>query len=193
MWKYSARIFTVIDRQLTLLDKIKKSNGQIPQDDEEIIRFDQYLKQLNDPTRKIERLMVNRIHMHLILDVRQKRTIEDILQRDFVYLEENIRQVTSNQSQSSASLISLVAWLKYYTQYYALALNHDIKIDTMNQIDRLLTRDDSPFCSTLKLFVIKQLCQFFNISLDALRKIFVNRNCDWIRPIIVHSNGNYNN
>ncbi|CAF4915976.1 unnamed protein product [Rotaria sp. Silwood1] len=188
LWKYSARIFTVLDRKLELLDKIKKTNGQISQDDEEIEQFDQYLNALIDPTRKIEHLMVNRIHMHLILDVRQKRTIEDILQKDFIYLEDNIRRVIENQSQRSASLISLIAWLKYYTQYYALALNNDIQIEVMNHIDRVLTRDDSPFCSTLKLFIIKQLCQFFKVSLDGLCNIFVNRNCYWIRPMIAHSN-----
>ncbi|CAF1231023.1 unnamed protein product, partial [Didymodactylos carnosus] len=172
-----------------LVDHGDQTNEQIPQYGDEMEQFDQYLNQLNDPTRKIERLMVNRIHMHLILDVHEDKVIEAILRKDFVRFKERIQQLVNEQSDHGSTLIGLTAWLKYYAQLYALALNNDKKAEVMNNIDQLLTRDNSQFCSTLKLFVTKQLCQFFKITLKELRDIFINRTCTWIRQMITKPNG----
>ena len=189
LWQYSARIFTVIDKKLDLLSKTKENRGRIPDNDRELQEFDNFLHQLNDSTCRIEHLMVNRIHMRLILNVQGKKIVENILTKDFSCLEDNIRQMEDQQIVHGSKLISLTAWLKYYTQLYAFALNNDSKAEIMTTIDQFLTRNNTQFGSTLKLFIVKQLCQLFRVSLDELHDIFVNRICTWIRPIIAQPNG----
>ncbi|CAF0884533.1 unnamed protein product [Adineta steineri] len=189
LWQYSARIFTVVDKKLNLLLKVKKNSGRILENVEELQQFDDYIHLLNDSTRKIERLMVNRIHMRLVLSVQGQWAVENTLKKEFTFFEENIRQIENEQVNHGWRLISLTAWLKYYTHLYAFALNNDSKAEVMENIDRLLTRDMSRFGSTLKLFTIKQLCQLSKVSVNGLRDIFTNRTCTWIRPIIAQSNG----
>ncbi|CAF0809248.1 unnamed protein product [Rotaria sordida] len=197
LWQYSAKIFTYIDRKLQLLPMIKDFNGQLPsiedfeKFDEDLRKlinkyqqFDEHLQQLNDTSRKIEHIMVTRIHMHLILSVNNKETIENILQEHFNQFEENIRIIQNTQKHYGLTLISLISWLKHYAQLYAFVFINDSHHAILEDIDKLLTRDDFLFCSTIKLFIIKQLCQMSNITLNDLRDIIINRNVTWIRPMI---------
>ena len=66
---------------------------------------------------------------------------------------------------------------------YSFALSEDSH-DEMVNINQLLTEYKSEFCSTLKLFVIKQLGQIYNGTIDTLREQFLNRNVVWIHPMI---------
>ena len=67
---------------------------------------------------------------------------------------------------------------------YSFALSEDSHDEIMVNIDQLVTEDESEFCSTLKLFVIKQLGQIYNGTIDTLREQFLNRNVVWIHPMI---------
>ncbi|CAF3395094.1 unnamed protein product [Rotaria sp. Silwood1] len=202
LWQYSAKIFTYIDRKLQLLLMIQDFNGQLPsienfeKFDEDLCelinkyqQFDEHLQKLNDVSRKIEHIMITRIHMHLILSVNNKETIENILQEHFNQFEENIQIIQNRKKHYGLTLISLISWLKYYAQLYAFVLVNDSHHAILEDIDKLLTRDDFLFCSTIKLFIIKQLCQMSSITLDDLRDIIVNRNVTWIRPMITLPTG----
>ncbi|CAF4692150.1 unnamed protein product, partial [Rotaria sp. Silwood2] len=202
LWQYSAKIFTYIDRKLQLLLMIQDFNGQLPSIEnseklDENLRelmdkyqqFDEHLQQLNDTSRKIEHIMVTRIHMHLILSVNNKEIIENILQEHFNQFEENIQIIQNKQKHYSLTLISLISWLKYYAQLYTFVLINDSHHAILEDIDKLLTRDDFLFCSTIKLFIIKQLCQMSNITLNDFRDIIVNRNVTWIQPMIALPTG----
>ncbi len=198
LWQYSAKIFTYIDRKLQLLPMIKDFHGQLPSIDDDSQKFDEdirdlitkyqqldeHLQKLNDSSRKIEHIMVTRIHMHLILSVNNKEIIENILDEHFNKFEENLREIQNTQKNYGLTLISLISWLKYYAQLYAFVLINDSHHQILEDIDKLLTRDDFLFCSTIKLFIIKQFCQMSTITLDDLRDIIKNRNITWIRPMI---------
>ena len=80
MWKYSAKILTHINRKLDLFSTIKDNNGQ----------FDQYF---NDSSQKIERLMVNRIHVHLMLSLNGQESIENMLRSSFEEFQKNMQQI----------------------------------------------------------------------------------------------------
>ncbi|UJR36511.1 hypothetical protein I4U23_029232 [Adineta vaga] len=200
LWQYSAKIFTYIDRKLQLLPMIQNFHGQLPlienseylnEDLQEITseyqQIHDYLQKLNDTTRKIEHIMVARIHMHLILPIDNKEMIEQILSTQFEQFEENIQTLQNISNDSGITLISLIAWLKYYAQLYAFILINDSHHKILEDIDKLLTRDDFLFCSTIKLFIIKQLCQMSSITLNDLRKIIFNRNVTWMKPMIAVS------
>ncbi|CAF1092976.1 unnamed protein product [Adineta steineri] len=202
LWQYSAKIFTYIDRKLQLLPMIKDFNGQLPSIEDylelnenlqeltnQYQQFDEHLRQLNDSSRKIEHIMVTRIHMHLILTMNNKEIIEDILEKHFVQFEENLREIQNTQKNYGTTLISLISWLKYYSQLYAYILINDSHHTILEDIDKLLTRDDFLFCSTIKLFIIKQLCQMSNITLDNLRDIIFNRNVTWMKPMLALFSG----
>ncbi|CAF3682110.1 unnamed protein product [Adineta steineri] len=202
LWQYSAKIFTYIDRKLQLLPMIKDFNGQLPSIEDylelnenlqeltnQYQQFDEHLRQLNDSSRKIEHIMVTRIHMHLILTMNNKEIIEDILEKHFVQFEENLREIQNTQKDYGTTLISLISWLKYYSQLYAFILINDSHHTILEDIDKLLTRDDFLFCSTIKLFIIKQLCQMSTITLDNLRDIIFNRNVTWMKPMLALFSG----
>jgi hypothetical protein len=186
MWQYSAKIFFYIERKLDLLATVRDNHGRVPEI-EDLAPLDRFLQKTNDPTRKIERLIINRLHMKLVLDASELETIEKILKKDCEQFEENIRLVQNEQSHSNLSLICLISWLKYYAQLYAFALNHDSHNEIMPRLDRFFTSNELSFCSTLKLFVIKQLCQMYKVNLYGLRDIFVNRTLLWIHPLISQS------
>ena len=186
MWQYSAKIFFYIERKLKLPTIIENNHGQIPVI-EDLVPLDQFLQERNDPTKKIERLIVNRLHMKLVLGASELKTIEQLLTKDFEQFEENIRLVHNEQSHNSLALICLISWLKYYTQLYAFALNHDSHHEIMPRLDRFFTSNETSFCATLRLFIIKQLCQMFKVNLQGLHAIFINRNLIWIRSLISQS------
>jgi hypothetical protein len=186
MWQYSAKIFFYIERKLKLLSIIENNHGRIPAI-EDLEPLDQFLQETNDSTRKIERLIVNRLHMKLVLGASELKTIEQVLTNDFEQFEKNIRLVQEEQSHSNLALICLISWLKYYAQLYAFALNHDSHNEIMLRLDRFFTSNETSFCATLRLFVIKQLCQMFKVNMQELRAIFTNRNLIWIRSLISQS------
>ena len=181
LWQYSAKIFTFIDQELELYTTTLTNNGRL-EDPTKYETFDECLRQINDDTRKIERLMVNRIHMQLMLAANGQGTIENILNDHYRQFEENLQQLHEEQSNHGSVLISLLAWIKYYMELYAVALNNNHRHEIMDTIDQFLTRSESPLVSTLKLFVIKQICAMSKCTVDDLRGIFANRNVIWTRP-----------
>ncbi|CAF5120810.1 unnamed protein product, partial [Rotaria sp. Silwood1] len=180
LWFYSAKIFTIIDNKLDLTSTLKENHGNLPSNDE-YKHLNQSLEIPNISTRKIERLMVNRLHMHLMLSV-QGNEIGQQLTDEYPYFIENFREIQSGNKLDVGQMISLLAWLKYYAQMYAFALNNDSRDDVLSELDRFLTNGDTPFCSTIKLFIIKQILQMSKLTLKDLREIYVNRNLLWIRP-----------
>ncbi|CAF4651704.1 unnamed protein product [Rotaria sp. Silwood1] len=80
--------------------------------------------------------------------------------------QENLYRIQNMNNTIDFQWISLLAWLKYYAQIYAIALNNESHRSVMSRIDRLLTNVDSPFSSTLKLFIFKQLRQISELTLD---------------------------
>ena len=145
------------------------------------------MREINDPEKKVEHLITNRLHMKQVLGVGKLEEIEEILNNDFENFEENIGLVQKEGFSSGLPLICLISWLKYYAQLYTFALNRDSHNEIMPKIDRSFTNNESSFCTTLKVFVIKQLCQISKVNFNELRNIFFNRNLLWIRPLIDQS------
>ncbi|CAF4400619.1 unnamed protein product, partial [Rotaria sp. Silwood2] len=140
--------------------------------------LDQYFRQSNDKTQQIERILINRIHVYLRSCITDEHMSEKYLIDNYDYFQENIHNDKSNYG---FSIIILIAWLKVYTEMYAFSLSKDNHSDIMEYIDKVLTTDESKFCLTLKIYIIKQLCQIYHIDLAELYEIFINRNCYWIR------------
>ncbi|CAF4479211.1 unnamed protein product [Rotaria sp. Silwood2] len=184
LWQYSAKILSFIDQEeVHLFTTVLSNNGQL----EELDKFtllDECLNKTNDDTCKIERLLVNHIHIQLMLHTNEHGTPEEILTNNYIQFEENVQQLQNEQSNHSSVSISLIAWIKYYMELYAVALNNECHEETMSKVDEFLTRDESSLSSTLKLFVIKQICELSNVKLDTLREIFTNRNVVWARTIL---------
>ncbi|CAF5024673.1 unnamed protein product, partial [Rotaria sp. Silwood1] len=185
LWFYSAKIFTIIDNKLELTSTLKKNHGNLSSNDE-YQHLNQSLEISNTSTRKIQRLMVNRLHMHLMLSV-QGDKIDQQLTNEYPHFVENVHTIQSNKKLDVGQMISLVAWLKYYAQMYAFALNNDSREDILSDLNKFLTNTDTPFCSTLKLFIVKQILQICKLKLEDLRDIYVNRNLLWIKPFFQRS------
>ncbi|CAF4169052.1 unnamed protein product [Rotaria sp. Silwood2] len=185
LWFYSAKIFTIIDNKLDLTSTLKENHGNLPSTDE-YQQLNQSLEMPNTSTRKIERLMVNRLHMHLMLSV-QGNEIDQQLTDEYEHFVENVRQIQSNKKLDVGQRISLLAWIKYYAQMYAFALNNDSREDVLYKLDRFLTDTETSFCLTLKLFIIKQILQMSKLTLEGLREVYVNRNLLWIKPFFQRS------
>ncbi|CAF3907546.1 unnamed protein product, partial [Rotaria sp. Silwood2] len=182
LWYYSAKIFTYIDRKLDLLSTLKESHGNLPLT-EEYEQFNHCLEIANNATYKVERLMVNRFHMHLMRDARGDE-IDQQLTENYIHFEQNLHDIQNIEKENDLKLISMLAWLKYYTQIYAFALNVDSRQDVLRKIDQLLTNINTPFCSTLKLFIFKQILQISGLNLNDMRELYANRNIIWIKPFI---------
>ncbi|CAF2743269.1 unnamed protein product, partial [Rotaria sp. Silwood2] len=179
LWRYSARIFTIIiDQKLKLISTLKENHGKLLVSDE-YTNFNESLKMQADPL-KIQRLLVNRIHMHLMLDI-QGDEIDERLNEYYPYFEENFNAIQSQNHLPTGQFISCIAWLKFYAQMYAFALHNDNKGEVMNRINSFLTMTNTPFGSTLKLFILKQLLQTSEFTLNGLHDVYINRNVSWIK------------
>ncbi|CAF1321963.1 unnamed protein product [Rotaria sordida] len=184
LWFYAAKIFKYIDQKLDLMSIIKTRMTEISSIFE-LEGLDQYFSQSNDKTQKIERIMINRIHIYLMNSITDEDVIERYLTDYYDYFRENIY---SDKSTHGLSMIVSIAWLKVYTEMYAFSLSRDNHSKIMEDIDKLLTNDESKFGLTLKIYIIKQLCQMYYIELRELYDIFVNRNCYWIKTIFSQYN-----
>ncbi|CAF4298072.1 unnamed protein product, partial [Rotaria sp. Silwood2] len=182
LWHYSAKFFTYIDRKLDLLSILKENNGNLPVDDQYEL-FNNFLERTKNPTCKIERLMMNRLHMNLMRDA-PGHQIDKQLTEHFEHFQQNLHEIQNIEKVSDIKSISILAWLKYYTQIYGFTLNADSKADILPRIDQLLTNIDTPFCSTLKLFILKQMLQISGLNLNDTRAIYANRNIIWIKPLL---------
>ncbi|CAF1066989.1 unnamed protein product [Rotaria sordida] len=127
--------------------------------------------------------------MNLKLTVR-KSAINETLTEGYKYFEENFSQLQRLITQSSntyLSLIGLIAWLKFYLELYAYALNEDSKSEIMQKIDQYLVNQSSDIalCSSLKLFIVKQMLYFTkDKNINHLRIVFKNRNVKWINEFL---------
>ncbi|CAF2688792.1 unnamed protein product [Rotaria sp. Silwood2] len=92
----------------------------------------------NTSTCKIERLMVNRLHTHLMLSV-QGNEIDQQLTDEYEHFVEKVRKIQSSKKLDIDQRISLISWIKYYTKMYAFALNNDSREDFLYKLDRFLT------------------------------------------------------
>ncbi|CAF4604870.1 unnamed protein product, partial [Rotaria sp. Silwood2] len=188
LWKYSAKILAYFERMLGF-EIIRTNHGQITVDGP-YAQLEQYLARVNMSQRKtkIEHLLSNRIHSYLKQTI-GKENIENSLNNDYKYFEDNLIELQSllnQQQRSHVKVICLISWLKYYAEMYSFALimtqsQHDV----MRQIDRLLLNNESKVCSSVKIFIIKQMIYFHNISLEELKQTLSNRNIAWIKPILL--------
>ncbi|CAF0841320.1 unnamed protein product [Didymodactylos carnosus] len=188
LWKYSAKIFSQINTKLHLFETISEYHGTLEIKDD-LVKLEQHLQSLEGQTMKVERLFVNRIHMNLMLHV-DENDIDAILNEHYTEFVEHVQEMKlmiANKQIEHVKLIGLISWLKYYAQIYAFALNNDSKQEIMTTIDRLLTTDDSSFCSTLKIFIIKQMVYMSSKTFNELKEIFKNRNLVWIKPLIMRA------
>ena len=190
LWAYSARIFTLIDRSLGLSVDIQNTDGKLTEN-EQYDQIDQYLNQVNDPTGKIEILLNMRVYTRLVLDKNYKPYMMDESQEQIMKILKDktkfntfkiyLNEISDVQNTERLDLISRIAWLKYYLLYYVYALKHDIQDKIMEEINEILARDIKRFYSTVKLYIIKQLCQCENITFNDLCDRYANRRCTWIR------------
>ncbi|CAF1188642.1 unnamed protein product [Rotaria sp. Silwood1] len=182
LWQYSAKIFNFIHYKFDLISVLKEYHGRLPLD-EKFEQFNHSLDIIDHVSHKIERLLVNQIHMHLMHRTSDNE-IDQQLTDHYEHFEQNIYMMQNMKTTVNFQWISVVAWLKYYAQIYAFALNNESQNYIMPRIDQLLTNADSPFGSTLKLFIFKQLLQTSGRSLDDLRDNFVYRNLIWIKDFL---------
>jgi hypothetical protein len=182
LWQYSAKIFTYIDRKLDLFATLKENHGKIPSN-EDYKQFNRSLTVADKPTHKVERLLVNRFHMHLMRDA-SGNEIERQLTEYYAHFQENLKEIQRIGKADDLQRISMIAWLKYYIQIYGFALNNDSREEVLHQIDQLLTNINTPFGATVKLFIFKQLLQISGLDRNAIREVYVNRNIVWIKPYI---------
>jgi hypothetical protein len=199
LWKYCAKTFTFINDHLELSSMVRENNGYIPENDE-CKNINQYLLKLEEPTPKIEIIMSLRIYMQLILDenyqprinVNNKQKLTELLRKKFEHFEVNLNEMQHVSNEQRLGRLSLIAWLKYYLLYYIYALKHDIQDEIMNRIDKTLVQHASPFCSTVKLYIIKQLCHAEKVTFDGLYNQYTNRNITWIRSMTAQPGAQHN-
>ena len=182
LWQYSAKIFTYIDRKYDLSSTSEENHGIIPLN-EDIEVFNRSLQKANKGTYKVERLLLNRFHMHLMKSASADQINQQLIHFNKYFIE-NFRQIQNIKKVEDLQTISILSWLKYYTQIYAFALNKDSRENVLHEIDQLLTNTNTPIGSTIKLFIVKQLLQISGINVHSLREIYVNRNVTWIKPFI---------
>jgi hypothetical protein len=190
LWRYSAKAFTVIDKCLKLSSIIREKSGQMPENDE-YENINNKLNEMEDPTHKIEVLMSLRIYMQLILDENYQpyinennRQLTRVLIDEFNHFKKNLDDIEHSKNERRLERISLIAWLKYYLLHYVYALKYDMKDDIMEKIDKVLVENTSAFYSTVKLYIIKQLCHTENITFHELCSKYTNRKIIWIRSMI---------
>ncbi|CAF3271184.1 unnamed protein product [Rotaria sp. Silwood2] len=186
LWLYSTKIFRYLDKKFDIISTIKNNNGNIILTDEneelnESIR--------NMSTKTLHHLMINYIHMHLMIDRNKTfETIENKLETHFEQFEQNIKQIKDKIEQSDQNhdltMIYLIAWIKYYTEFYAYALNNRYENKILERIDKYLSNDKSSFGQTIKLFIIKQLCKLSNMKLTELYEVYKKRDIVWIHSML---------
>ncbi len=192
LWKYCAKTFTIINDYLDLSSTISENSGQIPENDE-YKNINQYLFGLQESTSKIEILLSMRIYMQLILDENyspkinedNQQHLTEILRMEYDYFQENLNEIEHLSNEQRLERLSFIAWLKYYVLYYVYALKYDIKDEIMNKIDNILVENTSSFCSTIKLYIIKQLCHAEKVTFGVLCSQYTNRNIPWIHSMII--------
>lgn len=177
LWFYSAKIFKYIEQKLDLMSTIQTHITELSSVSK-VEHLDQYFRQSNDKTQKIKHILINRIHLYFRNHITNEDTIEKYLVDNHNYFLENICKVDSN---CGLSMIISIAWFKVYADMYALALAKDDHTEIMELIDQTLVRAESRFSSTLKLYIIKKLCQILTIDLADLYEVFINRRCYWIQ------------
>ena len=196
LWQYSGKIFQSIDQTLQFREMIELFDGQIPStsDDEgvqELIdiyqQFDECLRDLNDSKQKIEHLFTTRIHMRLIVNFDDtEESILQYLQDKFQQFQDNVNALQIPENQHGSKLICLISWIKFYVQLYAIGFFNGINDPILLEIDQYLTRNESLICSTIKLFLIKQLRQMLktNQTLQGLKEHIQFRNITWLPEIL---------
>lgn len=175
LWFYSAKILTLIDVKLKLFERL--------QDNDENENYPQLNEILRNDTNKLQRLLVNRFHMKLMLNVDDQQIDVELVEK-FKNFRENLSTMNNFENLSASHLICLIVWLKYYSQMYAFALNNDMNSYALVRIDEILTNTDSKLCSTLKLFIIKQLLQMSQLDLQQLYTLYNDRQVFWMKNFI---------
>ncbi|CAF4175411.1 unnamed protein product [Rotaria socialis] len=186
LWLYSTKIFLYLDKKFDIMSSIKRDNGNITSIDgfEEL---NGSIKRI--PTGKIHHLMVNYIHMHLMVD-RDKNieTIEKKIEVQFESFKENIKLLQDNIKQSEQThdlkIVCLIAWIKYYSELYACTLNNRCKNNMLKTLDKYLSNEESSLIRTIKLFIIKQLCQLSKLKLSELYDVYRKRQVVWIHAML---------
>ena len=194
LWKYSTRTFTLIDTKLQLSAVAREYDGQLAQNDQ-YEKVNQYLSQLNDPTHQIEVLIMFRIYMKLVFDQNYQPLInptstiqlEEILTSKLEWFVETLSEIKCAEDEQPLQRLSLLAWLRSYLLHYVYALKSDLKENVMDRIDKILFENNSAFCSTIKLYILKQLRHAEQITFFDLSKRYINRNIPWIRLMISQS------
>jgi len=175
LWNYSIKIINLIDKTFTLSDETRDANGQVT-------KMNVFTSQSSDPERKFQILLTARIYMQLIFDddyqlefdTKNKKQIVDFLDSNFEFFKENI------QLTDRFELICSIAWIKYYLLYYIYALKTNVNDNIMTKIDEIINKNSS----TIRLYLVKQLCQCENLSFHSLSKKYLNRTVNWLRSMI---------
>ena len=190
LWQYSAKTLTLMDIQLELSSASEEYGGQLP-DNDQYEEINQYLSQLDDPIHRMEALIMSRIFVQLILGQNyqarisqaNKNELTTILKTNFDRFETSLSEIKCDEDSQKLQRLSLLAWCRYYLLHYIYALKNDVKGDVMTNIDRLLINSNLPFCSTVKLYIIKHLCHTEHVTYFNLCSKYTNRNIAWIHSI----------
>ena len=191
LWKYSARMFSLIDTDFKLSKIIKTKHGQIGQA-KNIVEL-RALFESNHSMEKIE-ILLNTVYIQLIFDRNyrlieniQKSKLTEISAKMLTQFNESLNKIDQIKQEEKLERISLVAWLKYYLLYYIYAFKDNSSDSTMQQISKILEENTSAVCSTVKLHIIKQLCHLQNITARDFCEKYMDRKQDWFHSMITQS------
>ena len=193
LWPYSGKILTILNNKLKLSSILEKSDYTNEQS-----YIDKILNGTDDP-EKLQLSLITRIHMFLILDGKccsklnlqtDKNHLTKYLNDQFSRFKENLNILESSAKNRKLKIICSIAWIRYYLQYYVYGLKLNVTDPIMNQIDEHLYSRTS-LLSTIKIYVLKHLCQIYDNKLPQLLKELTDGRTKWIRSIELISNNNY--
>ena len=187
LWKFSSKLFGFINQHFGLSETITEEDWEIP-DDEDIEK----LKRENDPINKAELLLINTIYVRSILNENCESKFNNInldqlttiLETGFDRFKNCLTTINEMKNKQKPERIYFIAWLKYYLLHYVYAYQNNITDKTIDNINLTLERNTTPFCSTIKLYIIKHICHLQNITIHFLSKNNVNKEINWIQSMI---------
>jgi len=180
LWKYSSTIFYSLISDFNLSENIE-SNDDFPLDQsDEINQLNQQLKsQIN-----LQRLLTDRLYLNFILKTStEENRLKGYLSKHhdlFAKRIEFVNKFQTNKMSSYIQLIRCLAWLKYYAQLYSNSLSQHWNFPNSEKLDEYLTRNETLFCSTMKLYILKQTLFLTKMNLKDLETHLAYRKLNWL-------------
>ena len=179
LWQYSAKYLYIIDRdpEFSFSEIVQKNYGLIDIDSNDDYKtINRFLNEIS--TDEIEILLIHRIYIQLIFNTNNLSTIQ-FLQQNFKSFEQNLNTFNQFQPNDKFKRICSIAWLRYYLFHYITAIKNENKENIIENIYEKLMTNNSSICSTVNLYLIKQLCHTYHLTFYEFRKKDEHRTRPW--------------